>query len=105
MAAISNGAEKRLTGRVAPDFPFVGLGARSPHNEREIIPFITWEAVPGSTYALQLDLAWTVGRGSAERGEVVDASAWSEKNSFRITGEVTEREIACEPNGGFVELQ
>ncbi|KAB5583394.1 hypothetical protein GE09DRAFT_1247715 [Coniochaeta sp. 2T2.1] len=89
-----------------PGYPFVGLGAPNPYNPREIVPLVTWDAVPGNAYLIRPNLhTWIVARDTAEKGSIFDLtqSAKTQTVSF-AAGEVA-AEVIFEKNGTFTLIK
>jgi hypothetical protein len=57
----------------------MGIGAANPHHRDDIIPLITWEAVPGSVYVVRPSSNWYCTSGQHTSGEIVDSGSWNDK--------------------------
>lgn len=85
-----------------PAFPFVGLGAPNTYNTREIVPIVTWDAVPGSVYLVRPDLhTWVVARGTAERGSIFELAPGTQALPVSFAAGNGAAEVIFEKNGSF----
>lgn len=85
-----------------PGCPFIGLGAPNPYNTREMVPIVTWDAVPGNTYLLQPRLhTWIVARDTAETGAVFELTEGTRSVGVTFTGSYASAEVIFEKDGTF----
>lgn len=90
------------------EYPFIGIGAPNPHNMREIVPMVTWDAIPGSIYMVRPNFdTWVVLKQSSSRGTIVDWESIKASNRA-ITVSLTQgggsAEVSLEKNGMFIAL-
>lgn len=83
------------------DSPFVGLGIPNPYAREEIIPIVSWEAVPGSVYDLKPNSIWHCARGKSIHGTILDLDQWHVKASVEFSSEDSQTELIYERNGTF----
>ncbi len=87
------------------EYPFVGLGAPNPYDRREIIPIVTWDAVPGSVFVFKPSPIWYCSRGKAVYAEITDVDYWSVKASIDLSDDELQKEVIYEKNGDFTVLK
>jgi hypothetical protein len=85
-----------------PHYPFVGLGAPNPYKPREVVPLVTWDAVPGNAYLIRPNLhTWVVARDSAEKGAVFDLTQGTKTQAVSFAAGDDATEVIFEKNGTF----
>ena len=86
---------------VGSDKPFVGVGIPNPHNKEDIIPVVSWIAVPGSLYELRSDLTWYCSIGTSLHGMIVDPDDYHVKIKVKFSDVSSQTEVIYEENGSF----
>lgn len=81
-----NGPYLRLT-LIHSAYPFVGLGAPNPNDPHEIIPIVTWDAIPGNVYILKPSSKWITAKGLADQGTLTDLNSYGIKDEIVLTTE------------------
>ncbi|OIW27827.1 hypothetical protein CONLIGDRAFT_682842 [Coniochaeta ligniaria NRRL 30616] len=89
-----------------PGYPFVGLGAPNPYNPREIVPAVTWDAVPGNAYLVRPNLhTWIVARDTAEKGSIYDFAQSTKVETVSFTAGDVAAEVIFEKDGTFTLIK
>jgi len=86
--------------------PFLGLGAPNPYNVREIVPILTWDAVPGNTYLLRPNLhTWILARSTGEKGSIFEPTEGT--GSVAVTFSTVESAVEAifEKDGTFTLIR
>ncbi|EAW15336.1 uncharacterized protein ACLA_060030 [Aspergillus clavatus NRRL 1] len=87
------------------DAPFIGIGAVNPSNPDDVVPVVTWTAIPGSVYILAPSLDWRCARGHAVAGEIIDLTDWQPAATIPSLRPGAEREVKYQSNGQFEVIQ
>ncbi|KAH8906715.1 hypothetical protein BR93DRAFT_628408 [Coniochaeta sp. PMI_546] len=89
-----------------PGYPFIGLGAPNPYNPREIVPIVTWDAVPGNAYLVRPNLhTWIVARDTAEKGSIYELTQSTKVETVSFTSGDVAAEVIFEKNGTFTLIK